>query len=181
MATVLGIVEQSGGVIDCESEPGVRTSFTIYLPAVDMAASSGSVLVQSLNSAPRGTETVLLAEDEDMLRVLARRILESVGYVVFEASNGREGLEFCRNHEGQIDLLVTDVVMPELGGRELAEGALILRPNLKVLFISGHTQDVVLKAGVQKGAAFLQKPFTPAVLAQKVRETLDSTANTSGE
>ena len=111
-----------------------------------------------------------------LVRELARRILEASGYVVLEARNGREGLALCEAHEGPIDLLVTDVVMPELGGRELAEGALKLRPGMKVLFMSGHTQDVILKEGVQKGAAFLQKPFTPAGLAQKVRETLDSAA-----
>lgn len=116
-----------------------------------------------------------------MLRVLARRILESIGYVVFEATNGREGLEFCKTHEGQIDVLLTDVVVPELGGRELAEAAILLRPNLKVLFMSGHTQDMILKAGVQKGAALLQMPFTPAVLAQKLREVLDSRVSCGGQ
>ena len=127
-----------------------------------------------LADAPKGSEVVLLVEDEDAVRKLARMILETGGYTVLDARNGREGLALCEAHEGPIDLLVTDVVMPELGGRELAEGALKLRPGMKVLFMSGHTQDVVLKEGVQKGAAFLQKPFTPAGLAQKVRETLDS-------
>ena len=93
--------------------------------------------------------------------------------MVHEANNGREGLARCETHEGNIDLLLTDVVMPELGGRELADLAVKLRPGLKVLFMSGHTQDVVIKEGVQKGTAFLQKPFTPAGLAQKVRDTLD--------
>ena len=101
--------------------------------------------------------------------------------MVYEARNGREGLALCESHEGPIDLLVSDVVMPELGGRELAEGALKLRPGLKVMFMSGHTQDVVLREGVQKGTAFLQKPFTPAGLAQKVRETLDSEARSAGQ
>jgi len=101
--------------------------------------------------------------------------------VVLDARNGREGLALCEAHQGPIDLLVTDVVMPELSGRELAEGALKLRPGLKVMFISGHTQDVVLKEGVAKGTPFLQKPFTPAGLAQKVRETLDSAAGSVAE
>ena len=94
--------------------------------------------------------------------------------MVLEADNGREGLALCETHQGPIDLLVTDVVMPEFGGRELAEGALKLRPGMKVMFISGHTEDVMLREGVEKGIAFLQKPFTPLALAEKVRDTLDS-------
>jgi two-component system cell cycle sensor histidine kinase/response regulator CckA len=117
---------------------------------------------------------ILLVEDEDSVRKLTRMILETSGYVVLDARNGREGLELCRSHAGPIDLLVTDVVMPELGGRELAEGAIKVRPGLKVMFMSGHTQDVLLKEGIQKGAAFLQKPFAPVRFARRVRETLDS-------
>ena len=122
----------------------------------------------------------MLVEDEDAVRKLARLVLEASGYTVLESRNGREGLALCEAHEGTIDLLVTDVVMPELGGRELAEGALKLRPGMKVMFMSGHTQDIVLKEGVRKGAAFLQKPFTPAGLAQKVRDTLDGDAWSAG-
>jgi CheY-like chemotaxis protein len=123
----------------------------------------------------------LLVEDEDAVRKLARTILETRGYVVLEAGNGREGLALCEAHQGPIDLLVTDVVMPELGGRELAEGVLKVRPGMKVMFMSGHTQDVVIKEGVQKGTAFLQKPFTPAGLAQEVRETLDAASRSAGQ
>lgn len=119
-------------------------------------------------------------EDEDAVRKLACLVLQASGYKVLEARNGREGLALCEAHEGPIDLLMTDVVMPELGGRDLAEGALKLRPGMKVMFMSGHTQDVVLKEGVQKGTAFLQKPFTPAGLAQKVRDTLDGDARSAG-
>jgi two-component system, chemotaxis family, CheB/CheR fusion protein len=176
LATVLGIVEQSGGAIRCESALGQGTTFTIYLPAVVEALDKGVRPSGGFAEAPRGSETVLLAEDEDMVRKLARTILESCGYVVYEASNGREGLALCEAHAGTIDLLVTDVVMPELGGRELAEAALKLRPALKVMFMSGHTQDVVLKEGIQRGTAFLQKPFTATGFAQKVRATLDSAA-----
>jgi two-component system CheB/CheR fusion protein len=174
LATVLGIVEQSGGVIRCESQPGDGTSFTIFLPAVADAVDKGARPAGGLDVAPKGSEVVLLVEDEDAVRKLARMILETRGYTVLDASDGREGLALCEAYEGSIDLLVSDVVMPELGGRELVEGALKLRPGMKVMFVSGHTQDVVLKAGVQKGTAFLQKPFTPTRLAQKVRETLDS-------
>jgi hypothetical protein len=181
LATVLGIVEQSGGAIRCESEPGRGTVFTIFLPAVAEAVDKGVRPAGGLAEAPKGSEVILLVEDEDMVRVLARKILEASGYVVLDARNGREGLALCETHEGPIDLLVSDVVMPELGGRELVEAALKLRPGMKVMFMSGHTQDVVLKEGVQKGTAFLQKPFTTVGLAQRVRETLDSDASPAGQ
>ena len=173
LATVLGIVEQSGGAIRCQSEVGDGTSFQILLPAVAEVVQPGARQPVGLATAPRGTESILLVEDEDSVRELVQRILEARGYAVIEARNGGEGLKLCKSHPGQIDLLVTDVVMPELGGRELAEAALKLRPGLKVVFMSGHTQDVILKEGVQQGAAFLHKPFTPMQLAQKVRDTLD--------
>jgi CheY-like chemotaxis protein len=180
LATVLGIVEQSGGVIHCESQLGEGTTFTIFLPAVAEAVDQGARPAGGLAKAPKGSEVILLVEDEDAVRRLAQKVLEASGYVVLEARNGREGLALCESHQGPIDLLISDVVMPELGGRELAEGALKLRPGLKVMFMSGHTQDVVLKEGVRKGTAFLQKPFTPVGLAQKVRETLDSAAPSAG-
>jgi CheY-like chemotaxis protein len=129
---------------------------------------------------PRGSEVVLLVEDEEIVRVLTREILLSCGYAVIEASNGQEGLALCKTHSGPIDLLLCDVVMPELNGKELAEGAVKLRPGLKVMFMSGHTDDVVLKEGVQKGSSFLQKPFLPLALAQKVRASLDSGALSIG-
>jgi signal transduction histidine kinase len=176
LATVLGIVEQSGGAIQCQSEVGHGTSFRVFLPAVAEALQESVGQAPGLATAPTGTESILLAEDEDAVRGLVRIILEARGYAVIEARNGREGLKLCETHPGKIDLLVTDVVMPELGGRELAEAALKLRPGLKVVFVSGHTQDVVLKEGVQHGAAFLHKPFTPMQLAQKVRDTLDGNA-----
>jgi signal transduction histidine kinase/CheY-like chemotaxis protein len=180
LATVVGIVEQSGGTIRCESEPGRGTTFTTFLPAVAEAVDKGARPPGSLAEAPKGSEVVLLVEDEEAIRRLTRMILQERGYVVIDASNGREGLTLCETHAGPIHLLVTDVVMPELGGRELAQAALKQRPGMKVMFISGHTQDVVLKEGVQKGSAFLQKPFTPFGLAQKVRETLDADARSVG-
>ncbi len=181
LATVLGIVEQSGGVIRCESRPGEGTTFRIFLPAVAGTAHQGARPAAGLAEAPKGSGVILLVEDEDAVRKLARLVLEASGYTVLESRNGREGLALCEAHEGPIDLLVTDVVMPELGGRELAEGALKLRPGMKVMFMSGHTQDVVLKEGVKKGTAFLQKPFTPAGLAQKVRDSLDGDARSAGQ
>jgi CheY-like chemotaxis protein len=121
-----------------------------------------------------GCEVILLVEDEDALRQLVRHILEGRGYRVHEARNGREGLAVCATHDGRIDLLLTDVSMPELGGRELARGARELRPEVKVIFMSGHAPDL---APIQ---TFLQKPFTSRALTQKVRETLDSSRVPAG-
>ncbi len=180
LATVLGIVEQSGGTVRCESEPGAGAVFTIFLPAVSEPADAAAPPSEGLALAPRGSEAILLVEDEEMVRTLVRQILEASGYAVLEARNGREALALCDSHKGPIDLLMTDVVMPEGGGRGLAEGILKLRPGVKVLFMSGHTEDGVLKEGVRKGAAFLQKPFAPAGLARKVRETLDWKAESAG-
>jgi two-component system CheB/CheR fusion protein len=174
LATVLGIVEQSGGTIRCQSELGRGTTFQIFLPAVAEALDNGAGPAEGLTKAPKGSEVILVVEDEDAVRKLARTILEASGYVVLDAHNGREGLALCEAHQGPIDLLVTDVVMPELGGRELAQGALKLRPGMRVVFLSGHTRDVVLKEGVEKGTAFLRKPFSPVELTQKVRKTLDA-------
>jgi nitrogen-specific signal transduction histidine kinase/ActR/RegA family two-component response regulator len=180
LATVLGVVEQSGGFIRTDSQPGEGTTFTVFLPASAETAERGAHPAVGLLEAPRGTEVILLVEDEEVVRRLARRILETSGYVVHEACNGREGLAVCQSYEGRIDLLVTDVVMPQLGGRDLAAAALRLRPQLKVLFMSGHTEDVMLREGIHRGAAFLHKPFLPIELAQKVRETIDSNARSTG-
>ncbi|MES1262215.1 MAG: chemotaxis protein CheB [Acidobacteriota bacterium] len=180
LATVLGIVEQSGGFIVCESASGEGTTFRIFLPAAD-APRPDRALPGSLAQAPKGSEHILLVEDEEAVRRLARLVLEQRGYKVTEACNGLEALAFCKAHEGRIDLLLTDAMMPEMGGRELAAGAFPFRPDLKVVFMSGHTHDVVLKEGIEKGIAFLQKPFTAAGLAQKVRDTLDADGGFAGQ
>ena len=141
---------------------------------MDETQPAGGTLPEA--AAPPGSEIVLLVEDEDPVRKLVRTILEKRGHVVLDARNGREGLALCVAHQKSIALLVTDIIMPELSGRELAEAARALRPELKVIFMSGHTPDVVLKEGLSKRTAFLQKPFTPTRLAQRVREILDSDA-----
>ena len=176
LATVFGILSQTGGTVSCDSEVGHGTRFRVLLPVPDAAAIDRSIqhAQPRLALAPRGvSEVVLLVEDQDDVRRLTRKVLERSGYVVLEANDGRAGLSIILSHPDKIDVLVSDVVMPELSGGALAKQALVLRPNLKVLFVSGHTEDTIVKGGVTQGAAFLQKPYTPADLARKVREVLD--------
>jgi two-component system CheB/CheR fusion protein len=180
LPVVLGIVEQSGGAIRVHSEVGRGTTFRIYLPQVEESSKSEVGPGDALSEAPRGSEVVLLVEDEDGVRQLGRRILERTGYTVIEARHGKEGLAVCESREGPIHILVTDVLMPGIGGRELAERAALLRPEMKVLFVSGHTDDSVLNMGIKlHGTPFLQKPFTLVQLAKKVREVLDGSGETS--
>ena len=175
LPVVFGIVEQSGGAIRVHSEVGRGSTFRIYLPRVEEPSKSEAGPGELLSEAPRGTEVVLLVEDEDAVRKLARAMLEMFGYTVIEARHGKEGLSVCENHEGRIDILVTDVLMPGIGGRELAERAALLRPEMSVLFMSGHTDDAVLDLGIKlRGTPFLQKPFTVTQLARKVRAVLDA-------
>ncbi len=123
----------------------------------------------------QGTETILLVEDEDIVRSLTRHILEGCGYTILEASNGLEALSICGKHDCQIDLLLTDVVMPQMGGRELAEKFAHIYPQMRLLFTSGYTDDAVVRHGViEAGTNFIQKPFTPDGLAHKVRDVLDA-------
>ena len=172
LATVYGIVKQSGGFIWVYSEPGAGTTFKIYLPRVDEAA------VPERRGQPAdalgGSETILLVEDSDPLRDIASRVLERRGYTLLEASDGETALAIAAQHSGKIDLLLTDVVMPEMNGRQLAERLTALRPALKVLYMSGYAGDAVTRRGViERGMAYLQKPFTPDALARKVREVLN--------
>ena len=174
LSTVYGIVKQSGGYIWVYSEPGMGTTFKVYLPRVDEAA---LVLpARSTESIPAlGTETILLVEDEPAIRALSRRVLEASGYRVLEAGNGTDALERARTEEGPIHLLLTDLVMPNMGGSDLASRLQELRPDIRVLFMSGYTDDGVVRGGLLgQGQAFLQKPFTPQGLARKVRELLDA-------
>jgi PAS domain S-box-containing protein len=173
LATVYGIVKQSNGFIWVYSEPGKGTSFKIYFPLLDQTPELYAVKSHR-GAAANGTETILLAEDAMGVRVAARQILERFGYTVLEAANGREALNTARNGT-TIDLLLTDVVMPEMSGRELADRFAKMRPNTKVLFMSGYTDDAIVRHGVLRpGTAYLQKPFSPDTLARKVRDVLDS-------
>jgi PAS domain S-box-containing protein len=172
LSTVYGIVKQSGGHVEVYSEPGHGSTFKVYLPRL-AETPPAAVRVPVPAQAPRGSETVLLTEDEDGVRTFVGLALEAQGYTVLEARDGEGALALCRGHPGPIHLLITDVVMPRMSGRELADRAAALRPGLKVLFVSGYTDDAVVRHGLlTEGVAFLQKPFTPAVLARKVRQVL---------
>jgi PAS domain S-box-containing protein len=172
LATVYGIVKMNRGLIDVESSPGKGTVFRVYLPRVDEEPSP--VAAPPLNGLRRGTETILLVEDEGTVRSLGRRVLELAGYTVREAQSGPEALQISGKHQGTIHLLVTGVVMPQMSGRQLAERVLAQRPGLKVLYLSGYTEDAVFRHGVvETDMPFLSKPFMPAALTEKVREVLD--------
>jgi two-component system, cell cycle sensor histidine kinase and response regulator CckA len=173
LATVYGIVKQSGGYIWVYSEPGHGTTFKIYLPRVEEGAMTDTRELSSGRSLPRGTEVVLLVEDEKGVRDLAREYLELSGYSVIEAEDGYTALELTAMHAGPIHLLMTDLVMPGISGRELADRVRTIRPDVKVLYMSGYTDQSVVHQGILKGdAVLLQKPFSMATLASKLREIL---------
>jgi PAS domain S-box-containing protein len=173
LATVYGIVKQSGGHIDLASAQGQGTTFKIYFPAVDKRESTVESR-QDIKLKSQGSETILLVEDEDAVRTVSRSALKAFGYHVLEASRPAEAIRLCEQHPGPISLVVMDLVMPEMGGRAVAERIAKLRPRTKVLFVSGYSEDAVARHGVrQPEVAFLQKPFTPSSLAGKVRQMLD--------
>jgi PAS domain S-box-containing protein len=172
LSTVYGIVKQGGGYIFAQSEPGRGTTFRIYLPRVPDPAPSPGV-ENHPQGAIGGSETVLLVEDEESVRELVRETLKARGYSVIEASDGIEGMRVSEEYQGKIEILITDVVMPGMSGRELAKRVAAERPNIKVLYLSGYTEDAIIHEGaLEPGTAFLQKPFTLQVLARKVREVL---------
>jgi PAS domain S-box-containing protein len=173
LATVYGIVKQANGHVAVYSEPGRGATFKVYLPRIEEPLPAPAP--QPRSSEPRrGNETILLAEDDDAVRSLTRLALQAEGYVVLEARQGDEALKIGRQHAGPIDLLISDVVMPGGGGRELAERLAANRPELRVLYLSGYTDDAIVRHGVLDAeAAFLQKPFTMRALALKVREVLE--------
>jgi CheY-like chemotaxis protein len=174
LAMVYGFLKQSGGHVEVQSEPGQGTTFKIYLPHADEAALTPRRQAEP-PPLPRGNETVLLVEDDDAVRSLAQLVLSSGGYHVLEARDGEQALQIAAAHPDTIHLLVTDLVMPHLTGRQLAATLKQSRPNLKVLLISGYAdQAAPANGGSATNGAFLQKPFSPTVLARKVRQLLDA-------
>jgi CheY-like chemotaxis protein len=173
LSTVYGIVKQSGGYVWVYSEPGKGTTFKVYLPRVDAPAD------QITKPRPReslaGTETILIAEDDVILRPLARQLLEKLGYTVLEGGTCDEALAAAQQNSGPIQLLIADVILPGPSGRELARRLAVVRPDTKVLYVSGYTDDAIVHHGMlEPGLNFLQKPFSPATLARRVREVLDA-------
>jgi two-component system cell cycle sensor histidine kinase/response regulator CckA len=178
LSTVYGIVSRAGGHVEVRSEPGHGALFRVYLPRAEGAdAPEGGPEGPEAGSPGRGTETILLAEDEEVVRRLASRILRRAGYTVLEARDGSEALELCSRFEGPIDMLLTDTVMPGLSGPELAHRVTRARSGVRVLYTSGYTDDDVLRKGVQeRGTAFIEKPFSPDALLRRVRDTLAARA-----
>ena len=175
LATVYGIVRQMNGHISVQSQQGAGTTFKIYLPRVQQHGTESPSEVSS-DRAPDGTETILLVEDEPSVREIAASTLRARGYEVLEASNGEEALNVARNHRGpKIHLLITDVIMPKMGGRKLAVGLSDRDPAIRILYMSGHPGDMIGNQGeLDSDTCFLQKPFSPDALSFKVREVLDA-------
>ena len=173
LATTYGAVKQAGGSIEVYSEVGMGTTFKIYLPRVEGEASK-LVRDDQPQKLLGGTETVLLVEDEDIVRDLCVRVLDELGYRVLQAGNGDEAIALAMGHGGRIDLLLTDVVMPGMSGRELANRLTRIHPETRVLFTSGYTDNAIVHHGVlDEGVSFIGKPYSPSALAKKVREVLD--------
>ena len=178
LTTVLGIAKQSGGGVEVYSEPGKGTSVKVYLPRIDQPAAAESEA--PLARAVRGSETILLVEDEELVRSLVRETLQREGYQVLDAPNAEEAARTCASYDGPIHLLITDVVMPKESGRELAERLTPRRAEMKVLFMSGYADQAAVNGGlVSSKSSFLQKPFTPAALSRAVREILERNGETS--
>ena len=174
LSTVFGIVKQSGGSIFAYSEPGRGATFKLYFPRADERRVASETRLPAVSNHARG-ETVLVAEDDEQVRAVIRRVLVRAGYQVLEARSGGDALAVAERYEGHIDLLVSDVVMPEMGGPELGGALRGRRPDLRLLYMSGYTDDAVVRHGLLEGeVAFLQKPITPDLLLRKVRETLDT-------
>jgi PAS domain S-box-containing protein len=176
LSTVYGIVKQSGGHIFAESAEGCGSCFKIYLPMVDGVEETALARAKS-STESEGWETILLIEDEDTVRNLASQVLRMHGYRVLEARHAGEALKIAEGHDDAIHLMLTDVVMPKMNGRQLAESLAPLRPGMKVIYMSGYNDDIVLSAGLGPRTAFLQKPFPPDLLVEKVRRVLDDTSH----
>jgi CheY-like chemotaxis protein len=174
LSTAYGIVKQSMGYIWVYSEAGLGTTFKVYLPAIDEDVDSKQP-AQPIEPIALGSETILLVEDDEMVRGLALTTLEEVGYKVLQAANGAEALLLCEQYPEPIHLLLTDVVMPGMSGRAVADRLKTERPQMLVLYMSGYTEDAIVHHGVlNEGVNFIEKPFSPTALTRKVREVLDA-------
>lgn len=181
LSTVYGIVKQSGGHVTAYSEPGHGTTFKVYLPRVDEPLEPWLDRTAVGEAASRGTETVLLAEDEESLRLMFREVIAGAGYVVLEAASPEAALAVSESHEGPIHLFVTDIVMPRMGGQELARRVLAIRPDVRVLFVSGYSFEGIGHQGlIEPGTNFLEKPFTADALLRELRRILDTPAKKEG-
>jgi CheY-like chemotaxis protein len=177
LSTVFGIVKQSGGSVEVYTEQGRGTSVKVYLPRIDQPVSVDPE--SSRKKLKRGSETILLVEDDEMVRTLVRETLQREGYKILDAPGPLEAKRIAEQFRPPIQLMITDVVMPKVSGRELAEQLSRKRPDMKVLYMSGYTDNAVLNSGIlEKEVAFLQKPFTPAALTEKVREVLETDKQT---
>jgi len=175
LAIVYGIVRQAGGAVSVESRPGSGATFQIFLPVAEVEAPSSEPVAAPMEADVRGDATVLVVEDQESVRKFTCAALASYGFQILEAAGGEEAIELARTYAGPIHLLLTDVMMPRMNGRELAERIVPLRPEAKVLFMSGYTQDVIASRGLlEQGLYFIAKPFAPLALVQKVAETLSS-------
>ena len=176
LSTCYGIIKQSGGHISVYSEPGRGTTFKIYLPQVRTGSEDARPSAPDSLDLPRGTETILLVEDDPALREMAATLLRRLGYTVLAAANGIEALNLKQQRDtGHVDLLFTDVVMPHMSGKELSDRVRALYPHTQILFTSAYAENAIVHQGVlDPGVALLQKPFTPSALARKVREVLDA-------
>ncbi len=179
LATVYGVIKQSDGYVEVRSELGKGAIFTIYLPVVQQCSTFEAARIDTVDTL-NGNETILLVEDETSLRTLTRNVLERLGYTVLEASNGAEACELSASQETRIDLLLTDVVMPRMNGRDLADRMLRTRPALGVVYISGYTGQGIGQGILPAGCHFLPKPFSRESLAVKIREALEEKSPSAG-
>ena len=179
LSTVFGIVKQSGGSVQVYTEQGCGSSVKVYLPRIDQKVQLERA--GRRKQAQKGSETILLVEDDEMVRTLVRETLEREGYKVIDSADPVEAQRLADGFRGKIQLLITDVVMPKLSGKELARSLTLGRPDLKVLYMSGYTDSAIVNSGIlHKEVSFLQKPFTPAGISSKVREVIEGDPKTTG-
>jgi CheY-like chemotaxis protein len=174
LSIVYGIIKKHGGYINCQSTTGVGTSFEVYLPLLDGAVSFDEKISKESDLPEKGVDVILLAEDDDDARALVKEILEEFGYSILEARDGQEAVEIFKNNSDKLDLIILDVIMPKLKGREVYDAVMAIDPKMKILFCSGYSKELVIsQVGLLQEMNYLAKPFTPKELLMKIREVLD--------